>query len=148
MQNPPGAQPPALPVWEAWQEDSSAKELARLHEELEPGSGGRSFEDDWGEAMASGDDWDSFTRRLRQYAADKEARALWGPQPPATAQQLAAALVAAVAKGGPFLHDAACVLQQLWGRLWCKGCLVACIIFAPLHAITSAPCLLCRGPYG
>ncbi|PRW58552.1 hypothetical protein C2E21_2778 [Chlorella sorokiniana] len=112
MLNPAGAQPPDMPAWAAWASGPVATALARLQYECEPtaagAEGGEEDEDAWLDGLRSDDeDWDSLARTRRQQVEDSAARALWGPQPPTTPQQLAAALAGAVAQA-----DAAVVTRN------------------------------------
>lgn len=97
-----------MPVWAAWEKDPSAGTVARLKAEYEPQAAGAEAggedPDAWLDGVGSDDEeCGSHVRSRRKQLAEREARAHWGSQPPATAQQLAMGLAAAVAMGRPRL---------------------------------------------
>lgn len=101
-QNPAGEPHPDMPVWVARENDLAGQALLWLKNEYEP-SDGESEDDEeaWLDDMPSDDEeWGSLVRKRRQQQEERAARAQWGPQLPATPQQLAAALAGAVARGG------------------------------------------------
>ncbi|PRW58499.1 hypothetical protein C2E21_2779 [Chlorella sorokiniana] len=96
-----GAGLPDMPVWSGWKFDPSRGVVEELKRHTQPGAAGEQASDVIESSMpgAAAGAENVFTRCARRQEEDRAARAHWGPQPPATAQQLAAALVDVFAKG-------------------------------------------------